>query len=161
MSDPRLGSERNLADHREEKPFNASDRFFGPPPGKKASAENAAPSTPFIGVKLGKAGNIRPPHRVATVKSDAYGPHLLNLDNTAHCNTVQTATGFAGTYASAARSRDGRLTKKRQDLLVIIKPRLVHLLYRKHHRLNHGSNSSLPGQAWGCVAVHLAPQNAF
>jgi hypothetical protein len=132
MSDPRLGSKRNLGDHREEKPFDASDRFFGAPPGKKASAENAAPSTPFIGVKLGKAGNIRPPHRVTTVKSDAYGPHLLNLDNTAHCNTVQTAKGFAGTYAFAARSRDRRLTKKRQDLLVIIKPRLVHLLYRKH-----------------------------
>jgi hypothetical protein len=83
MSDKRPGSERNLADHREEKPFDASGRFFGAPPGKKASAENAAPSTPFIGVKLCKAENIRPPHRVATVKSDAYGPHHLNLDNTA------------------------------------------------------------------------------
>ena len=68
MSDPRLGSERNLADHREEKPFDASDRLFGAPPGKTARAENAAPSTPVIGVKLCKAENIRPPHRVATVK---------------------------------------------------------------------------------------------
>jgi hypothetical protein len=101
MSDPSLGSKRNLADHREENPFDACDRFYGAPLGKKASAEHAAPSTPVIGVKLGKAGNIRPPHRVATVKSDASGPHLLNLHN-----TVQTATRFAGTYASAARSRD-------------------------------------------------------
>ena len=131
--------------------IDASDRFFGAPPGKKSSAENTDPSTPVTDVKLGKTGNIRAPHRVTTVISDAYGPHLLNLDNTAHCNTVQTATGFAGTYASAARSRDGRLTKKRQDLLEIIKPRLVHLLHRKHHRFKHGSNSRLPGQAWGCV----------
>ena len=101
MSDPSLGSERNLADHREENLFDASYRFFGAPPRKKYSAENAAPSTPFIGVKLGKAGSIRPHHRVATVKSDASGLHLLNLHN-----TVQTATRFAGTYASAARSRD-------------------------------------------------------
>ena len=94
MSDPSLGSKRNLADHREENPFDACDRFYGAPLGKKASAEHAAPSTPVIGVKLGKAGNIRPPHRVATVKSDASGPHLLNLDNTALCKLLRALRGL-------------------------------------------------------------------
>ena len=31
------------------------------------------------------------PRRVTTVKIDASGPHLLNLDNTARLNSVQTA----------------------------------------------------------------------
>ena len=158
MSDPSLGSERNLADYREEHSTHQT-ASLEPLQGKKSSAENAAPSTPLTGVKLGKAGNIRAPHRVTTVKSDASGPHLLNLDNTAHCKTVQTAMGYAVASASAARS-SGRLTKKRQDLLQIIKPRLVHLLHRPHHQLNHGRQSSLPGQAWWCVAVHLAPLQA-
>ena len=123
------------------------------PPGKKSNAEKAAPSTPVTGVELGKTGNIRAPHRVTTVTSDASGPHLLNLDNTAHCKTVQTAMGYAGASASVARSRDGRLTKTPNDLLEIIKPRLVHLLHRPQHRLNHGRHPSLPGQDWWYVAL--------
>ena len=158
MSDQSLSSERNLADYREEHSTHLT-ASLEPLQGKKSSAENAAPSTPVTGVKLGKAGNIRAPHRVTTVKSDASGTHFLNLDNTARCKTVQTATGYAGASASAARS-SGRLTKKRQDLLQIIKPQLVHLFHRKHHRLNYGKHSSLPGQAWWCVAVHLAPLQA-
>ena len=96
---------------------------------------------------MGKTGNIG----VTTVTSDASGPHLRTL-----CNLLWALRGLMPSPPAAVS-----LTKKRKDLLVIIKPRLVHLLYRKHHRLNHGSNSSLPGQASGCVAVHLAPQNAF
>ncbi len=65
MSDPRLGSERNLADHREENPFDASDRFFGAPPGKYA-----APSTPVTDVEH---------HHVTTVTSDVSGLHLRTL----------------------------------------------------------------------------------
>ena len=131
MSDQSLGSERIIADHREKhsKHLTAS---LEPLQGKKSNADKAAPSTPVTGVKLGKTGNIRAPHRVTTVTSDASGPHLLNLDNTAHGKTVQTATGYAGASASAARSRDGRLTKERKDLREIIKPRLEHLLHRTH-----------------------------
>ncbi len=63
--------------------------------------------TAVTGVKSGETGNIRAPHRVTTVTSDASGPHLLNLDITGGDSPhVQTATGFAGTYAFAARSRN-------------------------------------------------------
>ena len=84
MSDPSLGSERNLADYKEEHPFDAFDRFCGAPPEGMLNAEKATPSTPVTGDELGRTGNIPTPHRVTTVKSDASGPHLLNLDNTAH-----------------------------------------------------------------------------
>ena len=56
MSDPSLGSERNSADHREENPLDASDRFFGAPPGKKYSAENAAPQHPLSVLSWAKQG---------------------------------------------------------------------------------------------------------
>jgi hypothetical protein len=40
MSDPSLGSERNVADRREEHPFDASDGTHGAPT-KKSSKEKA------------------------------------------------------------------------------------------------------------------------
>jgi hypothetical protein len=61
MSVPSLGSERNLAHHGKENPFDASDRFFGAPPGKVERRE------------------CRPLNRVTTVTSDASGPHLRTL----------------------------------------------------------------------------------
>jgi hypothetical protein len=56
--------------------------------------------------------------------------------------TLQNCANCYGLCGNLCLRRDGGLTKKRQDLLEIIKPRLVHLLHRKH-RLNHGSNSNL------------------
>ena len=53
-----------------------------------------------------------------------------------HFEQVQTATGSAEASAPAARSKYGRLTKEHEDLLEIIKPRLVYLLHYTHHQLN-------------------------
>jgi hypothetical protein len=100
MSDPSLGSKRNLADYREEHPFDASDGFLGAPPGKKSNAEKAAPSNSLSSDGLGNAGNIRTPHRVATVTSDASGPHLLDLDNPAHGNEYCPALEIPPVLAS-------------------------------------------------------------
>ncbi len=69
MSDPSLGSERNLADH--------STHLTASLDPLQMTAGNAAPSTTVTGVKLGQTGNIRTPRRVTKVTSDASRPHLL------------------------------------------------------------------------------------
>ena len=112
MSDPSLGVKRNLAGYREEHPFKAFDGFLA----KKSNAERIAPSKLLTSDELGKGGNIRRPYRVTTVKSNAFGPQLLNLDNPARI-PVQTALGHAEAFAPATRSKSWRLTKKPEDLL--------------------------------------------
>jgi hypothetical protein len=54
--------------------------------------------------------------RVTTVNSDAFELHLLDLDNPAHCNTVQIATGYAEVSAPAAAS-PGDLPKSKKIYL--------------------------------------------
>ena len=116
MSDPSLGLKRNLADYREDHPFEAVYAFLGAPSRKKSNAARTAPSKLLTSIELGKGGNIRTPYRVTSVKSDAFGPQLLNLDNPARI-PVQTALGHAEAFAPATRSKSWRLTKKPEDLL--------------------------------------------
>ena len=61
MSDPSLGSERNLADYREEHPFDAFDRFCGAPPEEMLNAEKAAPPHLYQVISRAKQGVPPPP----------------------------------------------------------------------------------------------------